>query len=82
MWKKLLKKALLISLLINVTPILAEEEETDTYSCRLIDFYDYYSPVPWGDYVDDSYYDTAFFGGDSRMGSLYLYGFLYLYGSF
>ena len=74
MWKKLLKKALLISLLINVTPILAEEEETDTYSCRLIDFYDYYSPVPWGDYVDDSYYDTAFFGGDSRMGSLYLYG--------
>ncbi len=76
MWKKVTKSLLLISLFVNVTPVVADEEENEAgnYACHVLDFYDYYSPVPWGEYVDDSYYETAMFAGDSRMGSLYLFG--------
>ena len=44
-----------------------------TYACRMIDYYDYSTPVPAAETVDDSYFQDTFFGGDSRMGSLYLY---------
>lgn len=45
------------------------------YHCRTINYYDYGRPVPeTSEAVDDSYFADTFFGGDSRMGSLYLYG--------
>lgn len=44
------------------------------YACRTINYYDYTKPVPaTSDPVEDSYWQNTFFGGDSRMGSLYLY---------
>lgn len=44
------------------------------YACRTINYYDYSKPVPaTTDPVEDSYWQDTFFGGDSRMGSLYLY---------
>lgn len=43
-------------------------------SCYMIDTYDYSLPVPDSNRVDASYYDDALFVGDSRMGSLALYG--------
>ncbi len=49
----------------------AKEEE---YSCRILNTYDYSRPVPYSDAADDSYYDDALFVGDSRMGSIALYG--------
>lgn len=52
--------------------------ETDTLgdkktACRTFDYYDYASPVPASDPIEDSYFLDTFFGGDSRMGSLALY---------
>ena len=49
-------------------------EETPAYACRVIDYYDYTKPVPESAPADDAYYAESFFGGDSRMGGLYLYG--------
>ncbi len=48
----------------------AEEKKT---ACRTVDYYDYASPVPASDPIEDSYFLDTFFGGDSRMGSLALY---------
>ncbi|MCI5773108.1 MAG: GDSL-type esterase/lipase family protein [Erysipelotrichaceae bacterium] len=42
--------------------------------CYKIDTYDYSLPVAANEKVDASYYDDALFVGDSRMGSLALYG--------
>ncbi|MBQ9152392.1 MAG: SGNH/GDSL hydrolase family protein [Solobacterium sp.] len=56
----------------------AEAEATEApqpvYACRYIDSYDYNQTVPWKEAPDDSYYDDVLFAGDSRMGSIYLYG--------
>lgn len=46
----------------------------EEYTCRLMDFYDYASPAPVSPTVDDAYFDGVLFAGDSRMGSLALYG--------
>lgn len=48
--------------------------EPAKYACRLVDYYPYADPVPASEAIEDSYYDSALFAGDSRMGSLYLYG--------
>ncbi len=50
------------------------EEPPEAFACRVIDKYDYGRPVPYSDMIEDSYYDTALFAGDSRMGSIALYG--------
>ncbi len=52
------------------TPAASNEE----YACRMMDFYDYSAPVPASPAVDDTYFDDVLFAGDSRMGSLALYG--------
>lgn len=43
-------------------------------SCRVISYYDYTKSVPESEPVDESYYDVTLFAGDSRIGSLSLYG--------
>lgn len=48
--------------------------EPVTYACRYIDKYDYSQPAGYADMVNDEWYDTALFAGDSRMGSIALYG--------
>ena len=48
--------------------------EPVTYACRYIDKYDYNQPAGFSDMVSDDWYDTALFAGDSRMGSIALYG--------
>lgn len=49
--------------------------KNETYACRVIDYYDYNAPAPYTvDAVDESYYADTLFAGDSRMGSLALYG--------
>jgi hypothetical protein len=46
-----------------------------SYSCRLIDSYNYWAPAPYTEEpVEESYYDDVLLAGDSRMGSLALYG--------
>ena len=50
------------------------QEKDPTYACRVINYYDYSKPVPESAPADDAYYAESFFGGDSRMGGLYLYG--------
>lgn len=52
----------------------ASSQEPVSYSCRVMDYYDYAAPVPYSEDADDSYYNSTLFAGDSRMGSLYLYG--------
>lgn len=52
----------------------AVSQEPVSYSCRVMDYYDYSAPVPYSEDAEDSYYDNTLFAGDSRMGSLYLYG--------
>lgn len=51
-----------------------EPEDPGNYGCRVIDSYDYTTPVGWSDAIEESYYDDSLFAGDSRMGSLFLYG--------
>ncbi|MDD6370636.1 SGNH/GDSL hydrolase family protein [Galactobacillus timonensis] len=47
----------------------------DSYACRVMDYYDYSAPAPYTvEAVDESYYADTLFAGDSRMGSLALYG--------
>lgn len=57
-----------------VSPESSASSEPAKYACRLVDYYPYSDPVPSSDAADDSYYDSALFAGDSRMGALYLYG--------
>lgn len=52
----------------------ATEAPQPVYACRYIDSYDYNSTVSWKEAPDDSYFDDVLFAGDSRMGSIYLYG--------
>ncbi len=66
-------------------PVQAEEEteaQTETaetevyepvYACRTINYYDYEKPVPESEPIEDVYFTDVLMGGDSRMGSLYLY---------
>lgn len=49
------------------------KQETKDYACRTINYYDYSKAVPESEPVEDAYFQDTFFGGDSRMGSLYLY---------
>ncbi len=71
--KGILASAVMCTFMAAV-PVSAAETEEITYTCRKIDMYDYQRPVPMSMPVDESYYDQAFFAGDSRMGSLYYYG--------
>lgn len=65
---------LITSLMIGCTTQTTRNQKDTEYACRTIDYYDYSAPVPASELpVDDSYFQTTFFGGDSRMGSLYLY---------
>ncbi len=78
MRRKLLTLLTALCVLCGCTPVPAEPEETaaeeeQVYACRSIDFYDYQNPVPASDRIDDSYFGNALLGGDSRMGSLYLF---------
>ena len=52
----------------------AGSAQPSDYACRVINYYDYSKPVPESAPADDAYYADSFFGGDSRMGGLYLYG--------
>lgn len=59
-------------------PATSQAEATSTttheYHCRTINYYDYSKPVPATDQpIEDAYFQDTFFGGDSRMGSVYLY---------
>lgn len=49
--------------------------------CRKVDLYDYANDAPASEVADESYFSDAFFGGDSRMGSLALYSDLANYGA-
>ena len=49
------------------------EEEQETFTCRSIDFYDYDTKVPESAEIEDDYFGDALLGGDSRMGSLFLF---------
>ena len=64
-----------LAIMVCFVPVHGDEKEEEyTYSCRTIDMYDYRFPVPYSEYIEDSYYDDAFFAGDSRMGAFLLYG--------
>lgn len=52
----------------------SKSADPEAYACRAIDSYDYSSAVPYREGVDDSFYDDVLLAGDSRMGSLALYG--------
>ena len=56
-----------------VEETVEEEAYEPVYACRTLDYYDYSSPVPASDTIEDVYFTNVFMGGDSRMGSLYLY---------
>lgn len=49
-------------------------QDEEGYVCKMVDTYDYSSCVPPSAAVDESYYANTLFAGDSRMGSLFLYG--------
>ncbi len=50
------------------------EQKHPVYDCRTINYYDYAKPVPSSEEpVEDDYFNDVFLGGDSRMGSLYLF---------
>lgn len=59
----------------TVQPVPEETaaEDEQVYACRSIDFYDYQNPVPASDRIEDTYFADTLFGGDSRMGSLFLF---------
>ncbi len=80
MMKKILL-TVLCAALAGCTGLKKDEEAAETaspepvsYACRTMDYYDYMTPVPPSDAIEESYYSDALFAGDSRMGSLYLYG--------
>ncbi len=78
MKRGIILKGLLISTMLvgcsSGTVQTSNAEVSHEYHCRTIDYYDYSSPVPTTEEaVEDSYFADTFFGGDSRMGSLYLY---------
>lgn len=66
--------ALLCLFLLDCTYVKAEEEEVNTYACRLIDTYDYTKAVPASNWATDDYFDYVFMAGDSRMGTIRLLG--------
>lgn len=76
-----MKKSLLNKFLVGIL-ILAgcssssskEAVSAEEYSCKVVSSYDYTSPVPKSDAIEDSYYDDTLLAGDSRMGSIALYG--------
>ncbi len=74
----MIKFILMISLLLlggcQNTKMNANSMQEYKTSCFKITSYDYSVSVPSSDRVDASYYDDAIFVGDSRMGSLDLYG--------
>lgn len=74
MKKQILTTAVLALLLSSCSAGTAQETSQTEYACRAIDHYDYLAPVPYSDAIDESYYADTLFAGDSRMGSLYLYG--------
>ncbi|MBQ3459220.1 MAG: SGNH/GDSL hydrolase family protein [Solobacterium sp.] len=76
MMKKTLTILTAFCLLCGCAPAEVEEqpaEEEQAYACRYIDFYDYNTPVPASEPIQDMYFEDTIFGGDSRMGSLYLF---------
>ena len=52
----------------------AETVKEEVYACRILNTYDYNNPVPYSAPADDAYYEDSLFVGDSRMGSIALYG--------
>ncbi len=54
--------------------VVEVNENEDGYVCRMVDTYDYTACVPPSEAVDESFYENTLFAGDSRMGSLFLYG--------
>lgn len=72
--KKKLVNSLLASMLILSGCTASNKANAEEYSCRVINYYDYNESAPKVDVVDESYYDDVLFAGDSRMGSLALYG--------
>lgn len=73
--KKKVKNSLLSLLLLLTSSCGLSSNSTEIESsCRVISYYDYTKPVPESETVDESYYDITLFAGDSRMGSLSLYG--------
>ncbi len=57
----------------NVIVGTVSEDSTAQYACRVVDYYDYSTPVAESELIDDEYLHDTIFGGDSRMGSLYLF---------
>lgn len=79
MWKALRNSILALSLLLvgfgSPQIVEAEEEmEPQEYNCKKIDFYNYASAVPYSEYIDDAHFYDSLFVGDSRMGSMAIYG--------
>ncbi len=72
--KKMIVLSSLLSCGCSVLEELPAEEKEYSYSCTVIDYYDYTQPVPETAQADPWWYDTALYAGDSRMGALYLYG--------
>lgn len=79
--KKLIVELLAVSMLAgcsgktaDTAPVSSASADTEQYACRAIDTYDYTGDIPTSDAVDESYYADTLFAGDSRMGSLSLYG--------
>ena len=75
--KKMMTILLVLGLSCGCSGTAEKEQSADNeaeYSCRYIDSYNYDNPVPYSEAVDESYYDDVLFAGDSRMGSVALYG--------
>ncbi len=77
--KRLISSMLCLGMLVGCTssPQASASSftpETKEYACRMINYYDYSQPVPkTTEPIDNAYFQDTFFGGDSRMGSLYLF---------
>ena len=75
MKKKLMNSFLACLLLLSgCSSNQSNESGKEEYGCRVINFYDYDQSAPKNDVIDDAYFDDVLFAGDSRMGSLALYG--------
>lgn len=76
MMRKMLTILTVLCMLCGCTDAAVEdtaETEEETYACRAIDFYDYETPVAQSEEIEDAYFSDTLFGGDSRMGSLFLF---------
>lgn len=75
-----MKKSLLNKILVSVLVLSGcslntnQEANAQEYSCRVVNTYDYTSAVGKSDPAEDSFYENTLLAGDSRMGSIALYG--------